>query len=114
MTEEEVRGRIASELKSVTPVVREGVYTGDDCDEYITFVTSSRGISPSNNRPGAVRVRLTATLWARHGTDVSPARRKMYAAIRNAGGTYPECLISSEDGWQMTVYESEFLAAREE
>lgn len=111
MTEREIVSKIVRELKKVTPTVREGVYTGDDCDKYITFVTSARGVCFSNNRPSNIRLRLTATLWGRHGADTESERRSMIAAIETVGGTYPMCTVSSSDGWQMIVYESEFVAA---
>ena len=43
-TDEEFQKILVPALKEVCPVVREGVYTGDDVPCYITFTTYRRGI----------------------------------------------------------------------
>ena len=107
--EYEMKAALVSALYEIVPKVREGVYTGEDCDRYITFVTSVRGTFYSDDAPSCVIVRLTLTLWARHGCTVKDEREEICKALVKLGGTYPNVISSVSDGWGQYVYESEFL-----
>lgn len=105
----EFKTALVSALSGIVPIVREGVYTGEDAEKYITFVTSSRGTYYSNDAPTLITVRLTLTLWARHGCTVKDEREEICKALVKLGGTYPNVISSVSDGWGQYVYESEFL-----
>lgn len=105
MTDEEFNRLLVKTLKSIVPTVREGVYTGEDCDRYITFVYYVRGIQNANDRPTAKKWQVTVTYWARYGIRTYDDRLRLCEAIEKMCGAYPSCETSTDDGWQQYVYE---------
>lgn len=104
-TDAEFQAILVPALQTVCPVVREGIYTGNDVDCYITFVTYRRGVLFANGAPTASVWRCFVTLWVKKGVNAMPMRDGMYAAIRQAGGTYPTEEIDTDDDWKQYVYE---------
>lgn len=107
MTDERFNEILTAAFGKIVPLVREGVYTGDDVDMYITFVYYVRGDTYANDAPTAKIWRVTATLWARKGIPAYKLREDMKAAVLSVGGTYPVVETATDDGWQQYVYEFE-------
>lgn len=108
MTDERFNEILCAALSRVCPMVREGVYTGDDVDMYITFVYYVRGTSFANDAPTAKLWSVTVTLWVRKGIPAYKLREQMKAVITEMGGTYPVTETATDDGWQQYVYEFEY------
>lgn len=114
MTDELFNELLTAELKKVAALVREGVYTGDDADVYITFSYYVRGTFHGNDRPGAKTWRVTVTLWAKKGVPVYAERTKMKEVIENFSGSYPTTETATDDGWQQYIFEFEYTGGVEE
>lgn len=107
MTDERFNEILTEEFKKIVPLVREGVYTGEDVDMYITFVYYVRGTMFANDAPTAKLWSVTATLWVRKGIPAYKLREQLKSAITALGGTYPTVETATDDGWQQYVYEFE-------
>lgn len=114
MTDEKINELLVEALKKVVPVVREGIYTGEDCDRYATFTYYVRGLHYANNRPTAKSWRVTVTLWVRKGVSVYRERTLMKQIIEELSGEYPTCEVATDDGWQQYVYEFTYIGGVEE
>ena len=104
---EEFQNILVPALQTVCPVVREGVYTGDDVPCYITFTTYRRGVLFANGEPTASTWRCFVTLWVKKGVDAYPMREEMLRAVRSIGGTYPTEEIETEGEWKQYDYDFE-------
>lgn len=104
-TDEQFQQMLVPALKTVCPTVREGIYTGEDVDCYITFYYYRRGVHFANGAPTASVWRCFCSLWVRKGVDAHPMREGMYAAVRAIGGTYPAEEIDTDGEWKQYVYE---------
>lgn len=104
-TSEEFQKILVPALRTVCPTVREGVYTGNDVDCYITFYTYRRGLLYANGKPSASVWRCFVSLWVRKGVDAYAMRENMVKAICALGGTYPTEDIDTEDDWKQYTYE---------
>lgn len=104
-TDEEFQAILVPALQTVCPLVREGVYTGDDVSCYVTFSTFRRGALFANGYPTASVWRCIVSLWVKKGVDAQPMREAMYTAIRSVGGTYPTQEIGTEDDWKQYVFD---------
>lgn len=114
MTDEGFNRLLVKALKKVVPTVREGVYTGEDCDKYITFAYYVRGIKSANDRPTAKIWQVTVTYWARNGIRTYEDRTLLRQAIEEEFGEYPSCETATDDGWQQYVYEFSYIGGIEE
>lgn len=108
MTDERFNEILTEAFTAIVPLVREGVYTGNDADAYITFVYYVRGTAFANDTPTAKLWSVTATLWVRKGIPAYKLREQMKSAITALGGTYPTVETATDDGWQQYVYEFEY------
>lgn len=104
-TDEEFQKAMVPLLKTVCPTVREGVYTGNDVDSYITFYFYRRGTMFSNGRPTSTVWRVFITLWVKKGVESYGMRESLMQVIADMGGTYPTEEIDTEDEWKQYVYE---------
>jgi hypothetical protein len=107
-TDKEFQTLLTDALKTVCPVVREGVYTGDDVPCYITFMYYRRGVLFANGRPSASVWRCFVTLWVKKGVDAHHMREAMPGVITSIGGTYPTEDIDTDGEWKAYVYEFQF------
>lgn len=114
MTDEAFNKLLVAELKKVAEKVREGVYTGEDADVYITFSYYVNGTKHANDRPSAKRWRVIVTLWARKGISVYRERTKLKSVIEALTGSYPSMETATDDGWQQYVFEFEHVGGIEE
>ena len=114
MTDEQYNELLVKELKKVAAFVREGVFTGEDRDIYITFSYYVRGTNHANDRPGAKMWRTTVTLWARKGIPVYAERTKLKEVIELFSGSYPSTETGTDDGWQQYIYEFTYAGGVEE
>lgn len=113
MTDEEFNRLLVNALKTVVPTVREGVYTGEDCDRYITFVYYVRGIHSANDRPTAKKWQVTVTYWARSGIRTYEDRALLRRVIEEMSDSYPSCETATDDGWQQFIYEFSYVGGIE-
>lgn len=113
MTDGEFNELLTSALKKITPTVREGVYTGEDADKYITYTYYVSGIHSANDRPTAKKWFVSVTLWARKGVPVYTEREKLRQVIEEIGGSYPSVMTATDNGWQQYVYEFYFVGGIE-
>lgn len=114
MTDEQLNELLTETLKKVVPTVREGVYTGNDAEKYITFVYYVRGVHHANDRPTAKNWRITVTLWARKGVKTYEDRTLLKQVIEEMSGSYPSTETATDDGWQQYIYEFEYTGGVEE
>ncbi len=114
MTDEIFNELLTAELKKVTALVREGVYTGEDVDVYITFSYYVYGTFHADDRPSAKTWRVIVTLWARKGIAVYTERTYLKEIIELFSGSYPSTQTATDDGWQQYIYEFEYTDGVEE
>lgn len=107
-TDEEFQKILVPALEEVCPVVREGVYTGDDVPCYITFTTYRRGMLFADGHPTASFWRCFVSLFVKKGVDALHMREEMFRVIRSIGGTYPTEEIETENEWKQYDFEFEF------
>ena len=107
-TDKEFQDILVPALKTVCGTVKEGVYTGNDVNCYITFSYYRRGANYANGRPTASVWRCYATLWVKKGVDAHEMRERMVQAICGMGGTYPSEEIETDGSWKQYVFEFQF------
>lgn len=94
-------------VKTLSPIVEdvwEGIYTGDDLDEYITFYYTSSPTMFCNNRPTVLLRYTTVVLWVRNGEDTFSDREAIRKALAGLGGSVPRVSIATENFWQQYIF----------
>lgn len=107
-TNEAFQKLLTSALVRVCAVVREGVYTGDAADAYITYDYFRRGAMWANDRPTASVWQCYVTLWVRKGVDAFPLREEIVRAIVEMGGTHPTEEIETNGAYKEYSYSFAF------
>lgn len=105
MTDTQYNIMLEEVLSEVVPEVWEGVYTGDDVDEYITYTYYAKGAMYADNQPTVLLRYTTVTLWVRNGVDHLETRDDLYDAIMSLEGTAPEVTVLTDSEWNQIVYE---------
>lgn len=108
MTDTQFNIMLEEAFSAVVPEVWEGVYVGDDLDEYITYTYYIRGALYANNSP-TLRIRsVTVTLWVRNGVDCLDTREELTSAIVDLGGSYPTVTVLTAGDWNQIVFEFDY------
>lgn len=103
-TDEEYNAMLEEAFAPIVPDVWEGIYTGGDVDEYITFAYMNAGRMYANGKPTAFVRETTVVLWVRNGVDAFAHRRKIRDAIIALDGTVPIEQVATDNAWQQYIY----------
>ena len=107
ITDEVYNAMLEHAFSAVVPDVWEGIYTGADVDEYITFAYEGRGMLYANNKPKYLVRGTTVVLWVRNGVDAFLHKQKLKKAIISLGGTIPKEQVATDNAWQQYIFEFE-------
>lgn len=107
ITDDIYNAMLEEAFSKIVPDVWEGIYTGGDVDEYITFAYTERPDMFANGKPHALIRATTVVLWVRNGIDAFSHRRELKRAIVALDGTIPVEQVATDNAWQQYIFEFE-------